>query len=161
VPPHFLLVDDDADHIELFYRALDHIGNALEVGICHDGAEALDALVTASRKEEEHRPRFVVLDANMPQINGYHVLRKARTLPALVELPIVMFSTSSGLEEIERAYNLGATAYCVKPLHFDDLIHVVLAMLARWGGHVLTRARPLKAAVVHSHFRGPHDMLRT
>jgi CheY-like chemotaxis protein len=161
VPPHFLLVDDDVDHIELFYRALDHIGNTLEVATCHDGAEALDALFAASRKEEAHRPRFAVLDANMPHFNGFHVLRKARTLPELVTLPIVMFNNSSGLKDIERAYNLDVTASCVKPLHFDDLIHVILAMLARWGGHLLVPARPLNTAAVRSHFRGPHDKLRS
>jgi two-component system response regulator len=156
VIPHFLLVEDDPDQIALVMRALDDIGGTIEPLICHDGAEALESLEIAVARGPEHLPRFVLLDANMPRVDGFAVLRKIRSDPAMLDLPVVMFSTSTFIEDVERAYNLGVTAYCAKPMSFSDFVHILLAVLVRWGGHVMEAAHQLEHAVLERYFKGPH-----
>ncbi len=154
--PHFLLVDDDPDQIALVIRALRDIGGTIEPLICHDGAEALELLGAAVARGPEHLPRFVLLDSNMPRVDGFQVLRKIRSDPATRDLPVVMFSSSSFVEDVERAYNLGVTAYCAKPMSFSDFVHILLAVLVRWGGHAMEAVHRLEHAVLDRYFKGPH-----
>jgi CheY-like chemotaxis protein len=156
VPPYFLLVEDDPDQIALVIRALDDIGSTIEPQICHDGAEALESLGAAVGRGPEHLPRFVLLDANMPRVDGFQVLRKIRSDPMTGDLPVVMFSSSTIVEDVERAYNLGVTAYCAKPMNFSDFVHILLAVLVRWGGHVTDAVHQMEHAVLDRYFKGPH-----
>ena len=154
--PHFLLVEDDPDQIALVIRALDDIGSVIEPHICHDGAEALASLEVAVGRGPQHLPRFVLLDANMPRVDGFQVLRRIRSDPAISDLPVVMFSSSTLVEDVERAYNLGVTAYCAKPMTFSDFVHILLAVLVRWGGHVMEAVHQIEHAVLDRYFKGPH-----
>jgi CheY-like chemotaxis protein len=154
---YFLLVEDDPDQITLLVRALEEIGSTVEMSICHDGVEALDALELAITRGPGHLPRFVMLDANMPRVDGFQMLRKIRSNPATRNLPVVMFSSSTFVDDVERAYNLGVSAYFTKPLSFSDFLHIILAMLIRWGGHVMQADHQLERAILDRYFKGPHD----
>ena len=156
VTPHFLLVEDDPDQIALVIRALDDVGGTIEPLICHDGVEALESLGAAVARGPEHLPRFVLLDANMPRVDGFQVLRKIRSDPAMRDLPVVMFSSSTLVADVGRAYDLGVTAYCAKPVSFADFVRVILAILVRWGGHAMEAAHQLEHAVLERYFKGPH-----
>ena len=154
--PHFLLVEDYPDQIALVIRALDEIGSTIEPIICQDGSEALESLGAVVGRGPEHIPRFVLLDSNMPRLDGFQVLRAIRSNPATRDLPVVMFSSSTFVEDVERAYSLGVTAYCAKPLSFSDFMHILLAVLVRWGGHDMKAGHQLEHAVLDRHFKGPH-----
>jgi two-component system response regulator len=157
--PYFLLVEDSADEIAMLFKILDQIDTSLEVSVCHDGAEALDALATAVNCAPSGLPHFVLLDINMPLVDGFEVLQQARAIPALEALPIVMFSTSSRQEDVDRAFECGSTAYCVKPMHFDDYVGVVKSILARWGGQIMHGAQRAEAMFVDQYFRSPGNEL--
>lgn len=159
--PHFLLVEDDPDQIALVIRALDDIGGTIEPLICHDGAEALESLEMAVARGPGCLPRFVLLDANMPRVDGYQVLRRIRSDPATRDLPVVMFSSSTFVADVERAYNLGVTAYCAKPMSFSDFVHILLAVLVRWGGHVMEAVHRLEHDILEHYFKGPHGSFAT
>jgi two-component system response regulator len=156
--PHFLLVEDDPDQITLMIRALDDIGSSFEPCICHDGAEALESLDAAIARGTDHLPRFVLLDSNMPRMDGFQVVQKIRSNPATRDLPVVMFSSSTFVEDVERAYKLGVTAYCEKPMSFSHFMHIILAVLVRWGGHVMESVHQLEHATLARYFKGPHDV---
>jgi two-component system, response regulator len=158
VTSHFLLVEDDPDQIALVIRALDDISSRIEPIICHDGAEALESLRAAVARGPGHLPRFVLLDATMPRVDGFQVLRKIRSDPATGDLPVVMFSSSTLVEDVERAYNLGVTAYCAKPISFSDFVHILLAVLVQWGGHVMEAVHQWEHAILDRYFKGPHGL---
>ena len=157
--PYFLLVEDSADEIAMLLKILHEIEGALEVSVCHDGVEALDTLTTAVNCTPSRLPRFVLLDINMPRVDGFEVLRKARAVPALEALPIVMFSTSSLQEDVDRAFQCGSTAYCVKPMRYDDYARVVASIFARWGGQIRHGAQRMEAALGDQYFRSPESPL--
>ena len=151
--PYFLLVEDSADEIAMLLKILHELESALEVSVCHDGVEALDTLTLAVNCTPLRLPHFVLLDINMPRVDGFEVLRKARTVPALEALPIVMFSTSARQEDVDRAFQCGSTAYCVKPMRYDDYVHVVSSIFARWGGQLKHGAQRMESELVDRYFK--------
>jgi CheY-like chemotaxis protein len=155
--PHFLLVEDNPDDIALLYMALDNLGSPLEVSICHDGVEAMDALTACLARRPVEVPRFVLLDINMPKVNGFEVLRRIRAQPALKELPVVMFSSSAQASDVERAFQDHASAYVVKPIDFNDYRRVFASIVARWGAPGEERVDPLDESLRRRYFLGPQS----
>lgn len=155
---HFLLVEDDPDQIALVMRALDDVGSTVEPVICFDGVEALASIEAAIARGPEHLPSFVLLDSSMPRVDGYQVLRKIRAERSMHDLPVVMFSCSTLVEDVERAYQLGVTAYCVKPISFSDFVDVLVAILVRWGGHAIDTVHRWEDAVLERYFKRPQGL---
>ncbi|WP_154856355.1 response regulator [Cyclobacterium xiamenense] len=78
---------------------------------------------------------LVLLDINMPKINGFEVLEKIRSSPAWNLVPVIIFSTSSNEQDAQKALQLGANAYLTKPLKIDDYQQMIRSMLAFWKFH--------------------------
>jgi len=156
--PHFLLVEDNPDDIALLFMALDNLGSPLEVSICHDGVEAMDALNACMARGPVgpvDPPRFVLLDINMPKVNGFEVLRRIRALPAFQELPVVMFSSSAQSSDVEQAFLDRASAYVVKPIDFNDYRRVFASIMARWGCDGEPGVDPLDESLRRRYFLAP------
>ena len=130
-----LLVDDNENDVELTLLALQ--GLKLASGIVHvrDGVEALEHL----QKEDAHAaprkqlPLFVLLDIKMPRMDGLELLRRVRADPQLALVPIVVMTSSREQPDLRTAYELGANAYVVKPVHFEDFRKAVAAVGMFWG----------------------------
>src|SRR5689334_12828071 len=105
-----LIAEDDEDVVFFLKRifAKQRVPNPLK--FVHDGQEALDYL-----ESEPHPPRVAVLDVKMPIKDGFDVLKRVRANPRLSRLPVVMFSNSRHERDVNRAYDLGANSYVVKP----------------------------------------------
>jgi len=120
-----LLVEDDPGDVMLIREAFDdhNAGNILTVA--SDGAEALSRL----RREGEHadaaRPDLILLDLNLPRLNGAEVLAQIKSDPALAMIPVVILTTSEADEDILRSYELHANAYITKPVDFDRFKQIV------------------------------------
>lgn len=110
-----LLAEDNAADVFLMEAALQHAGVALEFVVARDGVEALAVL-----QEGGDLPDAVVLDLNMPRMNGFEVLEAVRSDPRLAGLQVIVLTTSSASVDRERAQALGADAYITKPLAFDE-----------------------------------------
>ena len=127
-----LLVEDDPDDVRLFQEALRDSGSEPSLHIVGDGAEALSFL----RREDEWAtapvPDLVVLDLNLPRVDGHQVLEQVRTDPRLSRIPVVVFTTSSRREDIDGAYERGANAYITKPMSFDRLLEVTAKLEDFW-----------------------------
>jgi len=131
-----LLAEDNLKDVELVLAALkkDHLAN--EVVVARDGAEALDYLYRRGnfRAREDGLPIAIFLDLKMPKVDGFDVLSWLNTRPDLKSLPVIVLSSSSREDDIERARELGADDYRVKPADFEDLLTLAKDVVSKWLG---------------------------
>ena len=132
-----LLVDDDANDRELaqivFSELAAESGDRANVQILSGGQEALDCL-SRQAAQPGQLPDVVLLDLNMPQMDGLSVLQAIRGNPATATLPVVILSTSRERSDVQRSYTLGANAYVVKPLDYDHFHRTIASVLDFWTG---------------------------
>lgn len=110
--------DDDTDDLELVRDAFARYTNNVEVLTAKDGAQALSYLQSLSK--EDPTPCLIILDINMPLLNGRDVLKKIKEMPELAPVPVVLFSTSSSPldKEFAKKYNAG---FVTKPLDVSQM----------------------------------------
>ena len=129
-----LLVEDSARDAELALDALaaNHLAN--EVVHVRDGAEALDYLHRRGEFADRAsgQPAVVVLDLNMPKVDGLEVLRHMKSDPALKVIPVVIMTSSREEGDLVRSYELGVNAYVVKPVTFAEFVEAVKQVGAFW-----------------------------
>src|SRR6476661_2293924 len=121
---HVVLADDDPDHGYLFQLVLKQVDPNRALIRVHDGAALLDYL-------SRERPGLVFLDLNMPCKNGYECLSEIRNRPELADLPIVVYSSSTQMNDIQRSYIHKADLYMVKPFnsfHLQNALESILSM---------------------------------
>jgi two-component system, response regulator len=124
--PLIVVADDDADDQELLAEALRESGYSFTLETVEDGDELVQAL------EGGLRPNLVILDLHMPRMHGLVALEKIRANPAFRRIPILVMTTSWSEEDIERAYDLGAQSFIIKPVLFDELLACVERVCAYW-----------------------------
>jgi CheY-like chemotaxis protein len=120
-----LLVDDDEGDLLMIREALDSSTSAHEIHIVHDGEEALAFLRREGRYADKPRPDLVLLDLNMPRMDGRQVLAAVKADDDLRTIPIVVLTTSRAPADIVSSYDLHANAYVTKPMSLDELTSVV------------------------------------
>ena len=138
--PTILLVEDSIDDYEAAMRSFKaaHLDNP--VHWCKTGQEALDYLKhegTYAHAPGAAKPALVLLDLNMPGIDGRKVLAIVKQDPALKKTPIVILTTSSDERDVTHCYELGASTYIQKPVDFDGLIGAVGRIKDYWFGIAL------------------------
>ena len=131
-----LLVEDDLNDIFLVKRAfkLARLGTPLQV--VTDGEEAIHYLRGEGRyanREAHPLPRLIVMDIKMPRRSGFEVLEWIKREGPLRRIPVVIVSSSSHPPDINRAYELGANAYMVKPMNFRAVEHLFESITHYWG----------------------------
>lgn len=124
-----LVIDDSEEDCALIVRSFARLNPSLEVVCCHDGGEALarlqHILETAS---PDHLPTLILLDLNLPAMDGFRVLAQIKASPVLRCIPVVILTTSSDPSSITRCYQDGANSYLVKSLNiagFQQSMHVL------------------------------------
>ncbi|MFD9940855.1 response regulator [Nonomuraea sp. NPDC059023] len=125
IPIEVLLVEDDQGDILLTREAfeLNKVKNRLHV--VNDGEQALAFLRREEGYADAPRPDLVLLDLNLPRMDGMEVLQEVKADAALRSIPVVILTTSEAEEDIIRSYQLHANAYVTKPVDFDQFIRVV------------------------------------
>ena len=119
---HIILADDDMDDIDMFQTAVQDCCLKLQISVAKNGRKVIDLLETGVD------PDIIVLDLNMPIMNGYDCLREIRKNQKYNNLPIMIFSTSSLVEDIDYCFANGANFYVVKPENYDALTKLVKAL---------------------------------
>jgi CheY-like chemotaxis protein len=131
---YILLADDSENDLELMRRVLGQHNLANEIVEVRDGAEALDFLHRrgsfSSRQPVD--PLVVMLDINMPKINGLEVLAEIRGNAQLAHIPVVMLTSSREGPDVEECYRLHANAYVVKPVDFEQFVDAVKTIGKFW-----------------------------
>jgi two-component system, chemotaxis family, response regulator Rcp1 len=140
---HILLVEDNPADMRLTMEALKE-GKVL----CHmhwvqDGEEALDFLYRRGAHESAIRPDLILLDLNLPRIDGREVLAQIKADAQLRRIPVVILSTSKAEDDIIRSYDLHANCYITKyPVDFDNFIEVIRSIDRFWLALVTLPPRP-------------------
>lgn len=131
-----LVVEDEEDHARLIIKSLEETGNVLNKIIhIENGQLAIDYLkkINAYETNTDELPGLILLDVKMPMKNGFEVLEEIKTDETLKKIPVVMLTTTSTSEDIEKALKLGANDYIVKPIKFNDFTNKVSKLGYYWG----------------------------
>jgi CheY-like chemotaxis protein len=130
-----LLVEDNPDDEELTRMALRNSNIANTVIAAHDGAEALEYLFCTGEyadRDRDDRPALILLDINLPKINGLEVLKRIREDPHTQLIPVVVLTTSREEQDLVASYRIGANSYLCKPVDFDNFAAAVHQLGMYW-----------------------------
>ena len=115
-----LVVDDDDADALMISEALEGSGSDTTVKRVVDGQEALDYLRRKGRFSDAHRPDLILLDLNMPRMDGRETLAAIKTDDSLKSIPVVILTTSGATPDIVASYQHRANAYVTKPFGLDE-----------------------------------------
>lgn len=124
-----LVVDDNPNDITLVKLALQQVPCGIGLRAVRRGQEAIEML---SPNSGVALPGLVLLDLNLPGLNGFEVLQSLRAVPYTQLIPIVMMSSSSNTADICQSYSHGANSYVGKPLDFSTTVNVIKALVNYW-----------------------------
>jgi two-component system response regulator len=127
-----LLVEDCADDILLTRIALEQNEIANELVVARDGVEAIAELSVERIAGRGELPTVVLLDLNLPKINGMEVLKHIRFDQRTQRIPIVILSSSEEERDLIESYALGANSYVKKPVDFDEFVDAVKVLGFYW-----------------------------
>lgn len=131
-PIEILLVEDNPDHAELTRRSLESGSVANRVTWVKDGQEALDYLFKKEPYANAPRPGLILLDINLPKVNGLEVLKKIKETEDLRVIPVIMLTTSDRDEEALKCYSFGANSFITKPVKFTEFSEKVKSLKIYW-----------------------------
>ncbi|QMU65777.1 MAG: response regulator [Flavobacteriaceae bacterium] len=126
-----LLIEDDEIERMKFKRV------CTKNGFEHIIVEAPNGEIALHLLDSNKLPDFILLDLNMPKMNGTEFLKSLKANPALQFIPIVVLSTSNNYEDVKKCYEIGASGYMIKPLHFEDYKQKVISLLNYWENNEL------------------------
>ncbi|WP_307844159.1 response regulator [Sanguibacter suaedae] len=120
-----LLVEDDPGDVLMTQEAFEHNKVANRLSVVNDGVSALEYLRKEGQYADVPTPDLVLLDLNLPRMDGREVLAALKADEELRKIPVVVLTTSEAEEDVVRSYSLYANAFVTKPVDFDRFIDVV------------------------------------
>ena len=127
-PRNILLVEDDRVDCMTIRRALEDVKIDNRLDMVSNGEEALAYLLSA----ENDLPGLILLDLNMPRMNGIEFLKTVKAHAGLKQIPVVVLTTSRAEQDINASFDLGAAGYMVKPLDYNEFIEAVVTIARYW-----------------------------
>ncbi len=137
-----LLVEDNPNDVELALRALKKNNLTNQVLVVNDGEEALDYIYARNKfkdRDQEQKPKVVLLDLKLPKVDGLEVLKQIKGDPDKKCIPVVILTSSKEESDLVQSYQLGANSYIVKPVDFDKFVDAVRDIGLYW---LLLNERP-------------------
>jgi len=131
-----LLVEDDLNDIFLVKRAFKRAQVTNPLQVVTDGAEAIQYLQGKGKYSDRRTyplPKLIVMDIRMPRKTGFEVLEWVKNDGQLKRIPVIIVSSSDSPQEINRAYELGANAYMIKPMDFKSVENLFQSITHYWG----------------------------
>ncbi len=127
-----LLVEDNPGDVRLTREALKEGKVKNELMVAKDGEEALDCLHRRGKFADYPKPDIILLDLNLPRLDGREVLKIIKSDDKLKRIPVIVLTTSKSEEDILRAYDLSANAYITKPVDINEFLKVIRATEDFW-----------------------------
>jgi CheY-like chemotaxis protein len=127
-----LLVEDSPGDVRLTREALAEGDAVSELHVADDGEQAMDFLRRRGAHKGAPRPDLVLLDLNLPRLDGREVLEEMKGDADLRRIPVVVMTTSTSDEDVLRSYDLHANSYVSKPLELDEFMRAVQAVEGFW-----------------------------
>ncbi|MFH6972207.1 response regulator [Flavobacterium petrolei] len=129
---NILLIEDDAIEVMKFNRVLSTLNIKHKILEANNGEEAIKIL-----KEKETVPDIIVLDLNMPKINGIEFLRILKSDDYLKYIPAIILTTSSNHKDVLECYRIGIAGYVIKPLKYDEYVKRITKLVEYWSANEL------------------------
>ncbi len=127
-----LIVDDDPAQLQLAQSLLAELGLPHRCHHASDGPKAIDFLQRKHPFEEAPRPHLILMDLNMPGMDGCEVLRRVKSDAQLCAIPVIMFSSSQALQDVNAAYCGRANAYICKPTELEANLTLFRDIVRFW-----------------------------
>jgi CheY-like chemotaxis protein len=144
MPIEVLLVEDSPGDVRLTQEAFREANREIRLHISTDGVEAMAFLMRSEPHKGAPRPDLILLDLNLPRMDGREVLAQIKGDPNLCSIPVVILTTSDSEADIVRSYQLKANCYLSKPVQLDEFDNLVRSINDFW----LTKVKlPQNAAV--------------
>ena len=122
---HVLLVEDDPGDVLMTREAFEHYKLRNVLDVVTDGEQALQFLRRSGDYADAPRPGLILLDLNLPRVDGLEVLAEIKADPVLKVIPVVILTTSQAQQDVLRSYALHANAYVSKPVDFETFMEVI------------------------------------
>ena len=135
--PTILAIDDDPADQFLVQEAMRTANLQYDLRLVSDGDEAIEYLYHRGRYTDDRkapRPNLILLDLNMPRLNGRQVARAIKSNPNFRTIPIVVLTTSRLDQDVEELYQAGVNSYIQKPVNFDEFTEVLRDLSTYWLG---------------------------
>ncbi len=140
-PMPVLLIDDNPEDYRTLKRCFTQLNFSNTLMYCGEGEEALQLLKKTSQAQtpvaRKLRPGCILLDINMPEMDGREILRAIKSDPILKLTPVVVYSSSKDEQDIQNYYRDGANAYMVKPSNYEGLLKTMASFKSYWGDTTL------------------------
>lgn len=131
-PVQILLVEDNPDDVEITKRALAKSRVANDLHVVRDGQDALDFVFHRGEFGAAQRPDLILLDVNLPRVNGMEVLESIRTDERTSVIPVIMLTASDREEDVVKSYKLGSNTYIQKPVEFAKFLTALDVLGQYW-----------------------------
>jgi CheY-like chemotaxis protein len=131
-PVEILLVEDNPGDVLLTQEALAQNKVANHMNVARDGVEALEFLTRAGKFQDAPTPDLILLDLNLPRMDGRELLSRIKELPGLKRIPVVVLTTSDAEEDVIKTYDLHVNAYVTKPVDLDKFGSVIATIKEFW-----------------------------
>ncbi len=128
-----LLVEDNEGDVEMTKYALRNSSPPCNISVANDGVEALEFLHRHGTHAQSSTPHLILLDLNMPRMDGKQFLEELKSEPGLKSIPVVMFTSSQSPDDIRACYERYASAYVVKPFDSQEFADTLRQVVAFWG----------------------------
>ncbi len=135
-----LIAEDDPDDRLLIQEAFDESDFDHPISFVKDGEELLNYLAASAEAPDCPKPGLILLDLNMPRMDGRQALQRLKKNPDTRRIPVVVFTTSNADDDIENTYDLGVSSYITKPSSFEGLMEVIRTLNVYWSNAVVLPA---------------------
>ncbi len=129
---NILIVDDSQSDVDLLIETFNHLEMKSKLSIAGDGEQALRYLEKQGEYTGADTPDLIILDYNLPNINGMEVLKFIKTHERLKVIPVIMLTTSDAEEDIKNAYDNHVNCFCSKPKNLKNYIHLINLLDQFW-----------------------------
>jgi len=131
-PAEVLLIEDNRGDTDLVRESLRLCTIPVRLTVVEHGEQAVLYLNRGNGYANAPRPDLILLDLNLPKKDGRDVLTQVKSTPSLSSIPIVVLTSSSALEDVNRTYDLRANCYLTKPFLLDDYIRLIQSTIYYW-----------------------------
>ena len=131
---NILLVEDNEDDVFIIKRVFKKLKVTNRLNVVSDGQEALDYIFGEGEYADADNPTpgLILMDINMPRLNGFQVLERLKSHPTYKIIPVIMLTVSDRDEDIVRSFRGGAVSYIAKPMKFEDFVRVIEQFEIYW-----------------------------
>lgn len=124
-PFTLIMIEDDEGHAKLIRKNLERAGIGNELVHLEDGQKAMDYFFHASNVGRNYEKSLILLDLNLPNVDGYEILRRLKEEERTRAVPVIVLTTTDNPREINRCYELGCNVYITKPVEYDNFTDAI------------------------------------